>query len=186
MASEETRRRLIEATVAVIERDGFAHVTTRAIAAEAGTNIASVNYHFRSKDELVAGVLRDTLRSTVADCVEILAPGDADAPVRLFTYLLQGARAYPRLTQAHAALEDPEAQAGWGALRDALAAHLGARGPELSGEEATRRATTALAAVLFLCVHPGFFGANPLAAPEELERYAAFARAALLGAWPAG
>ena len=47
-----TRTSLIQAALRKFGREGFAAASTRAIAAEAGTNISSIAYHFGGKDEL--------------------------------------------------------------------------------------------------------------------------------------
>jgi AcrR family transcriptional regulator len=47
------RSELIEGTLRCLERLPPAQVTARAIAAESGANLASIAYHFGSKDELV-------------------------------------------------------------------------------------------------------------------------------------
>lgn len=50
--ADETREALIQAGLTLFGRDGFAATSTRAIAAMAGTNIASIAYHFGSKEGL--------------------------------------------------------------------------------------------------------------------------------------
>ncbi|MCB1376685.1 MAG: TetR family transcriptional regulator, partial [Rhodobacteraceae bacterium] len=47
-----TRAALIHAGLHLFGRDGFAASSTRALAAEAGTNIASIAYHFGGKEGL--------------------------------------------------------------------------------------------------------------------------------------
>jgi AcrR family transcriptional regulator len=47
-----TRISLIQAALRQFGRDGFAAASTRSIAAEAGTNISSIAYHFGGKDGL--------------------------------------------------------------------------------------------------------------------------------------
>ena len=51
------RRRLIDATVAVAERDGVDGLTTRAITAEAGVSPGMFYGHFPSKEALLAAVV---------------------------------------------------------------------------------------------------------------------------------
>ena len=50
---EERRRALLEATLAVIGRDGVGGVTHRAVAAEAHVPLAATTYYFDSRDELL-------------------------------------------------------------------------------------------------------------------------------------
>lgn len=62
------RQKLIDATVAVAERDGVEGLTTRAIVAEAGTSAGMFYGHFSSKEELLAAVVEsktDELTSLV-------------------------------------------------------------------------------------------------------------------------
>lgn len=63
-----TRADLIAAALYLFGQDGFAATSTRALAARAGTNVASIAYHFGGKDGLRMACAHDVLRrvSTVA------------------------------------------------------------------------------------------------------------------------
>src|SRR5437899_9095474 len=58
-----TRDAILAAAQRILARDGYGGLTARAIAAEAGTNVASLNYYFGSKrkflPELFAALERD-------------------------------------------------------------------------------------------------------------------------------
>lgn len=54
MASDQTRASILDAAERLYADRGFADVTLRDIVAAAGVNLAAVNYHFGSKDELIA------------------------------------------------------------------------------------------------------------------------------------
>ncbi len=54
MASDQTRSAILAAAERLYADRGFGDVTLRDIVAEAGVNLAAVNYHFGSKDELIA------------------------------------------------------------------------------------------------------------------------------------
>src|SRR5213596_4249190 len=54
MASDQTRTSILSAAERLYADRGFADVTLRDIFAAAGVNLAAVNYHFGSKDELIA------------------------------------------------------------------------------------------------------------------------------------
>jgi len=56
--SHQTRQRLIEVAGEVFAEHGFRATTIREICGRAGTNIASVNYHFRDKAGLYAACLQ--------------------------------------------------------------------------------------------------------------------------------
>ncbi len=55
--SEQTRARLLDAAREVFSQHGFQNATVREICRRAKTNVASVNYHFGSKDGLLAEAL---------------------------------------------------------------------------------------------------------------------------------
>ncbi len=58
-----TRELILAAALRILARDGYGRLTARAVAAEAGTNVASLNYHFGSKrkflPELYAALERE-------------------------------------------------------------------------------------------------------------------------------
>ncbi len=54
----EFRERLLDAAERLFAVHGFQKVSVRDITAEAGVNLASVNYHFRSKDALLLEIFR--------------------------------------------------------------------------------------------------------------------------------
>ena len=54
MAADHTRTAILSAAERLYAARGFADVTMRDIVAAAGVNLAAVNYHFGSKDELIA------------------------------------------------------------------------------------------------------------------------------------
>ena len=52
MTEHPTRRDLLDAALRLFARDGYDATSTRAIAAEAETNISSIAYHFGGKEGL--------------------------------------------------------------------------------------------------------------------------------------
>ncbi|MGA2057386.1 MAG: TetR/AcrR family transcriptional regulator [Bradyrhizobium sp.] len=54
MPSDRTRALILDAAERLYAERGFGDVTMRDIVAAAGVNLAAVNYHFGSKDELIA------------------------------------------------------------------------------------------------------------------------------------
>src|SRR3954453_16002737 len=54
MPSDQTRTAILTAAERLYAERGFSDVTLRDIVAEANVNLAAVNYHFGSKDELIA------------------------------------------------------------------------------------------------------------------------------------
>lgn len=53
-----TKDRILDATERLIAKQGIAATSLRQITAEAAVNLAAVNYHFQSKDDLVLAVYR--------------------------------------------------------------------------------------------------------------------------------
>ena len=78
VASERTRRRLIDAAGEMFAELGFHHTTVRQICLRAGANIAAVNYHFRDKTGLYTEVVRQSMRAARLDAVH--AAFDQNAP----------------------------------------------------------------------------------------------------------
>jgi AcrR family transcriptional regulator len=65
MPSDRTRAAILDAAERLYADRGFSDVTLRDIVAAAGVNLAAVNYHFGSKDELIAELF--VTRSIVAN-----------------------------------------------------------------------------------------------------------------------
>jgi AcrR family transcriptional regulator len=53
----QTRERILDATFRRLVSEGYASLSVREIARDAGVNHALINYHFRTKDQLVIDVL---------------------------------------------------------------------------------------------------------------------------------
>lgn len=66
----QTRRRLVDATMATIRDQGITHVSARTIAKAGGVNQALVFYHFGS----VAGLIAYACEQATAERVELLGP----------------------------------------------------------------------------------------------------------------
>lgn len=56
---DATRRHILETAVRLFAEHGYADTTSKMICREAGVNIAAVNYHFGSRDDLYRAVLDD-------------------------------------------------------------------------------------------------------------------------------
>ena len=84
-SGDEVKSRLIEATVRVLARDGFAHASARAIATEAGGVNGLIFYHFGSMDHLLAATARALTERGIARVRDGLGADRASAewPARL-------------------------------------------------------------------------------------------------------
>jgi AcrR family transcriptional regulator len=99
-----TRQTILLAAIDCIEKHGLDQVTTRMISECAGTNVASINYHFRTKDQLIEEALKTTVTHMLEDAV--LAIEDRSLPFRqvlrnILYYLIAGGAEWPGITTAH-------------------------------------------------------------------------------------
>lgn len=56
MTERDTKERILQTAETLFSERGFSATSLRAITSRAGVNLASVNYHFGSKDELISAV----------------------------------------------------------------------------------------------------------------------------------
>ena len=108
-------QRIVIAAVETIEAFGIDGATTRRIATRAGVNVASINYYFRTKENLIAQALQHSLRN--AFDWDDFSPSDdytaADRLVYIIDDLVRGVRTFPRLTHAHFSREtEPDGTPG--------------------------------------------------------------------------
>lgn len=68
------RQELVDAAIRVMARDGIARATTRAIVAEAGMQLGFFHYCFRSKEELLHGVIETISDHNDQATMSVLAP----------------------------------------------------------------------------------------------------------------
>jgi AcrR family transcriptional regulator len=79
LTAEERREKILDAALEVFSERGFAAATTRELAARAGITEAIIYRHFRSKEEVLRGVVeRDSFLQHVHQFVSV----DADRPLR--------------------------------------------------------------------------------------------------------
>lgn len=178
---EGTRQRLLHVAVEQIERHGIAQLTVRGVAAAAGANIAAVNYHFRSKDALVAEALERTIGNFLKDTSDLLArmrKNPERSLAALLGYYLEGGLRFPRLSKAH--VHDAFCANDYTGrfptafsplivqLRDVLREVV----PGLDEATASRRTVLALSGVFFPVFFSGLFGAvDPLATRSSRLEY---------------
>src|SRR5258707_11398891 len=65
-AGDTTKAKILEAAFRRLATEGYAALSVREIARDAGVNHALINYHFRSKDQLVIEVLDAANRRLLA------------------------------------------------------------------------------------------------------------------------
>jgi AcrR family transcriptional regulator len=178
-----TRQLILEAAIACIEKYGLENVTTRRIAQQAGTNIASINYHFRSKDELLAETLALTSKHMLEDVLlslETQKPFEATLK-EVFRYLLEGSWRFPGMSRAHlsqAIMTGRRDTAGARAMIkifDKLAERAAEAYPRKYKEVLRMRLAQVMCSILFLVLSPDFFGimtGKRLSKAERAQLYA--------------
>src|SRR5439155_719813 len=80
MASDHTRSAILAAAERLYADRGFGDVTLRDIVAEANVNLAAVNYHFGSKDDLIAELFVTRSIATIRESERLtkLSEGQCD------------------------------------------------------------------------------------------------------------
>lgn len=96
---ERIRRRMIDATVRILQQQGFRQTTVRAIAREADVNIASVRYYFGSKEALISAAL-EYMVGNLETVLAYLDDPDLPAKERMKKYMI----AYFKLARQHPSL----------------------------------------------------------------------------------
>ncbi|MCF7833180.1 MAG: TetR/AcrR family transcriptional regulator [Candidatus Marinimicrobia bacterium] len=100
----KTPEKIVNATINCIERYGFNALTVRMIADAAEVNIAAVNYHFHSKENLVEQVKNISFNHMIEDLKEInMTPGKSAREImrEMCKYILEGASKFPEITRMH-------------------------------------------------------------------------------------
>ncbi len=67
-----TKERLLDAAEQLFSKQGFAATSVRQITAEAGANLAALNYHFGSKEQLVSAVFSRRIGPLNAERIQVL------------------------------------------------------------------------------------------------------------------
>jgi AcrR family transcriptional regulator len=92
-ARPSNRDALIEGALRCLQEQGYAAVRTRDIAAAADANLASIGYHFGSKDELLGQALREGFRRWLAEFAAFATATEPAPPREWFPRLAGALRA---------------------------------------------------------------------------------------------
>lgn len=182
MTKNDPQQLILEAVITCIEKYGLEKTTTRKIAREAGTNIASINYYFRSKDDLIAQALDVTLQHMKDDLIDIVQDAERSFDLILrawMEYLIEGAQRYPNVFMAHMYAPlvekrfDTPGPLAFREMVDLLGERAVQAYPEKSRPELRLGLADVISAVLFRTLAPEFFTESQNLSPAELaNRYA--------------
>ena len=98
----KTPEKIINATIECIERHGLNALTIRMIAEAADVNIAAVNYHFHSRENLVQKVKEISFIHMIDDLREmsLMQKRDPREIIReMCTYVIEGGAKFPEITR---------------------------------------------------------------------------------------
>lgn len=99
LRGNERKRKLVDAAYEIIAKRGFEGFRTRAVADEAGVNIATLHYYFPTKEDLVRGVaerLRNEFETYVEPELDATELSNPQAALRKeFADLVYGVRVHP-------------------------------------------------------------------------------------------
>ncbi len=176
----EVRERILLATITCLGRSGVGGATVRAIAREAGVNIAAVSYYFGGKDALLTAALERTLDTAfdLSELDELIArTGNLRAAVEAFVLdYLTNMQAYPQLAEAHlhGPLTGGSFPAGVAARIDGFVRGFAARVqpllPGLEEAETLRLVAQLWSAVLLPGLLPAFFGSAGVDVADAAQR----------------
>jgi len=183
MEAEGTREKILEAAEKLFAENGFAATSLRRITAAAEANLAAVNYHFGSKEELIRDIFARRLAAVNRERIDRLhrlerESGDEPPPleeilrafvtpmIRLKRMKKLAIETFPRLMmRIHAEPDDVVRKIFIDQLRSVLDAFLPAMSrslPDLSDREILSRMRFAVGAMVhsFASVHifHSFFG----------------------------
>ena len=180
------RMRILEAAITCIDKDGINNLTTRKIAEQAGTNIASINYYFRSKDNLMAEALSMTLRHLQHDMEALIANPEQpflENVKDIFVYLIECGVHFPGVTLAHLyspLVEKRLDSMGVEAMRSIfkmLEPYTAREFPDLPIETIRNALVQVLSSAIFTTLSPGFFQplvGMDLTQPEDVRKLAGY------------
>jgi AcrR family transcriptional regulator len=89
VASSSSKTKILDCAERIVVRDGVAHLTMDAVAAEAGMSKGGVLYNFPSKDDLIRGMVLRLMQEFEAEMARLVA-ADPEPKGRLLRAYLGG------------------------------------------------------------------------------------------------
>jgi AcrR family transcriptional regulator len=181
----DARERVLAAARARFEQHGYAGTTMRAVAADAGVDVALVSYHFGSKQGLFAAAM--ALALGPAQVLGSVLDGDSAAlPERILTAVLNTwddpRSVGPLTTLISTALHDDDVLRAFQEYAEREIVHRLA--DRLGGPHATERATAVVAVVVGLVVSRWVLRLPPAAEADPAVLHRALRPAIVAAAFP--
>jgi AcrR family transcriptional regulator len=125
MAQISHREQLLQGAIECLRTKGYSRTTARDIAAAAGANLASIGYHFGSKEALLNEAILRTCDEWTERLGEAAFTGSASSPLDQMSASWVAMReSFAELRPVLVGLIEAVAQSAWSdELRDKLAAH---------------------------------------------------------------
>ena len=125
MAQTSHRERLLEGAIECLRTKGYAHTTARDIAAAANANLASIGYHFGSKDALLNEAIIRGCEEWTKRLGEAAFAGADDSPLgRMAASWMAMIESFEELRPVMVGFIEAVGQSAWSdELREQIAAH---------------------------------------------------------------
>ena len=125
MAQTSHRERLLEGAIECLRTKGYAHTTARDIAAAANANLASIGYHFGSKDALLNEAIIRGCEEWTKRLGEAAFAGADDSPLgRMAASWVAMIESFEELRPVMVGFIEAVGQSAWSdELREQIAAH---------------------------------------------------------------
>ncbi len=81
--SDNTKQKIIDAAIELIEKDGYDNLTIRNLCSRAGVSLNALNYHFTNKETLCL-IITQKLPETITDAIAMKYPAMMDADPFMF------------------------------------------------------------------------------------------------------
>ncbi len=171
---QSTRQRILGTTVKLLYAAAPSELTTRRIAQEAEVNIAAINYHFRSKEELIDEAVQAATASAFDTGMKLLMTENRPAAERLrefFQGYATGLVRIPGLTRTawHALILSEDAETVYGRYMAELMRKVGQLVDEIRGQPAGSTDGVASTLMILSCVVFPFLADRAVKASGALD-----------------
>lgn len=151
------RDRILAATIDLLEKAGPNKLTTRSIAAQAGVNIAAINYYFTSKEALLEAALAASWERAAEHLRDFLSaePWDPrDALSGIAGFLLEGGFRFPMVMKVNFFDREGRVRGHIAKAISSLSEEIEAKLARFSGGSADERLRARVGAFLSALIFP--------------------------------